>query len=106
MAIEDAVSIARLLPADTTTSEVEERAKLYEEIRYKRAEYVREQTRRNGLDEEERSLGGFFILGFFHLDGFLLQFAYLLIYQMLSPCCSIAISTTSGATATQAWKHG
>ena len=59
MAIEDAVCIARLLPANTSASEVEERMKLYEDIRYERAEYVREQTRRNGLDEEERALGMF-----------------------------------------------
>jgi 2-polyprenyl-6-methoxyphenol hydroxylase-like FAD-dependent oxidoreductase len=64
MAIEDAVCIARLLPADTPASEVEDRVKLYEEIGYKRAEYVREQTRRNGLDEEERSSGGFTFLVF------------------------------------------
>ena len=62
MAIEDAVCVSRLLPADTPTSEVEERIKLYEEIRYKRGEYVREQTRRNGLDEEERSSGVFTFL--------------------------------------------
>ena len=62
MAIEDAVCIARLLPADTPASGVEDRMKVYEEIRYKRAEYVREQTRRNGLDEEERSSDAYAML--------------------------------------------
>jgi hypothetical protein len=64
MAIEDAVCIARLLPVDTPASKVEERMKLYEGIRYKRAGYVREQTRRNGLDEEERPSGVFSLLCF------------------------------------------
>jgi 2-polyprenyl-6-methoxyphenol hydroxylase-like FAD-dependent oxidoreductase len=62
MAIEDAVCIARLLPADTSASEIEERLEWYGGIRYKRAEYVREQTRRNGLDEEERSSDAFAML--------------------------------------------
>jgi salicylate hydroxylase len=60
MAIEDAMCIARLLPRDTPASHVEERMKLYEEIRYKRVEYVRDQTRRNGFDEDVRSSGGTF----------------------------------------------
>ena len=62
MAIEDAVCIARLLPKTTSASEVEGRLKCYEEIRYKRVEYVRDQTRKNGLDEDERSSGGMFCL--------------------------------------------
>ena len=62
MAIEDAVCIARLLPKTTSASEVEGRLKCYEEMRYKRVEYVRDQTRKNGLDEDERSSGGMFCL--------------------------------------------
>jgi salicylate hydroxylase len=58
MAIEDAVCIARLLPKTTSASEVEGRLECYEEIRYKRVEYVRDETRKNGLDEDERSSGG------------------------------------------------
>lgn len=58
MAIEDAVCIARLLPKTTSASEVEGRLKCYEEIRYKRTEYVRDETRKNGLDEDERSSSG------------------------------------------------
>lgn len=57
MAIEDAISIARLLPADTPVSAITERLKAFEEIRHGRAEYVREETRENGLDEMERSTG-------------------------------------------------
>jgi hypothetical protein len=59
MAVEDAVCIARLLPTDTSTSLIEGRLKRFEEIRYKRVEYVREETRKNGLDEGERSSGMF-----------------------------------------------
>lgn len=54
MAIEDAVCIARLLPSSTTTDAVQERLKMLEEIRYKRAEYVRDETRQNSLGENER----------------------------------------------------
>lgn len=54
MAIEDAICIARLLPASTPTQAVHERLKMFEEIRYKRAEYVRDETRQNGLGESER----------------------------------------------------
>lgn len=54
MAIEDAICIARLLPATTPTHAVEERLKMFKEIRYKRAEYVRDETRQNGLGESER----------------------------------------------------
>lgn len=57
MAIEDAICLARLLPASTPASDLSSRTKLYEEIRYKCAEYVREQTRRNGFAKEERGLG-------------------------------------------------
>lgn len=54
MAIEDAISIARLLPSSTTSQDVQERLKMFEEIRYKRAEFVRDETRNNGLGESER----------------------------------------------------
>lgn len=60
MAIEDAVCLARLLPKATTAAEAESRLKCYEDIRYKRVEYVRDETRKNGLDEDERSSGGTF----------------------------------------------
>jgi 2-polyprenyl-6-methoxyphenol hydroxylase-like FAD-dependent oxidoreductase len=60
MAIEDAVCIARLLPKDISASKIGGRLECYEEIRYKRVEYVRDQTRKNGLDEDERSPGGTF----------------------------------------------
>lgn len=54
MAIEDAISIARLLPSSTPSHDVQERLKMFEEIRFKRAEYVRDETRNNGLGESER----------------------------------------------------
>jgi hypothetical protein len=54
MAIEDAISIAPLLPSDTTSCAVQERLQMFEGIRYKRVEYVRDETRQNGLDEGQR----------------------------------------------------
>ena len=60
MAIEDAVSIAQLLPESTSASEVPDRLKLYESIRHERATHVQEQTRINGLDEDKRPASRFF----------------------------------------------
>lgn len=57
MAIEDAASIAQVLPADTPASEVPQRLKLYERIRHDRVTWVQEQTRINGMDEDKRPAG-------------------------------------------------
>lgn len=45
VAIEDAASLAVLLPYGTPTDEISERLKLYEEIRYKRANRIQEISR-------------------------------------------------------------
>ena len=57
LAIEDAASIAQLLPESTSASEVSDRLQLYESIRYERVTHVQEQTRINGLDEDKRPAG-------------------------------------------------
>ena len=54
MAIEDAASIAQLLPEGTPASQIPKRLKFYERIRHARATWVQEQTRINGMDEAER----------------------------------------------------
>jgi hypothetical protein len=50
MAIEDAVSLAVVLPLGTTPEEVPERLKLYEKIRYTRANKIQEYSRQAGED--------------------------------------------------------
>lgn len=57
MAIEDAASIAQLLPAGTTSAEVPERLALFEKIRHERVTWVQERTRINGMDEDKRPAG-------------------------------------------------
>ena len=54
MAIEDACSIAQLLPEGTSASDVPGRLKLYERVRHERATWVQEQTRINAMDEDKR----------------------------------------------------
>ena len=49
-AIEDAVSLAVVLPLDTTREEVPDRLKLYEKIRYERANRIQEYSRMAGRD--------------------------------------------------------
>lgn len=54
MAIEDGICLARLLLPDTPADAVYKRLQMFEELRYKRVEFVRDETRHNGLDEGER----------------------------------------------------
>lgn len=53
MAIEDAVSIANLLPRDTPVDDIPARLRLYELARRSRVEKVLEYTRMNGRDEND-----------------------------------------------------
>jgi 2-polyprenyl-6-methoxyphenol hydroxylase-like FAD-dependent oxidoreductase len=52
-AIEDAAALAVCFPSDTPASEVPARLKLYEEIRYERANRIQEYSRMAGLDLKE-----------------------------------------------------
>ncbi|KAF2170705.1 hypothetical protein M409DRAFT_51702 [Zasmidium cellare ATCC 36951] len=52
-AIEDAISVATVLQFGTPASDVPELMKLYDSIRRERVDYVQEQTRLNGLDEDK-----------------------------------------------------
>ena len=54
MAIEDGICLARLLPPETTADAVYKRLQMFEELRYERVEFVRDETRQNGFDEGER----------------------------------------------------
>lgn len=54
MAIEDGICLARLLLPQTPADAVYKRLQMFEELRYKRVEFVRYETRQNGLDESER----------------------------------------------------
>ena len=49
-AIEDAASLAVVFPLDTERTEIVERLKLYEKIRYDRANRLQEYSRISGLD--------------------------------------------------------
>jgi salicylate hydroxylase len=51
--MEDAVSIATLLHKDTQVHEIPALLKLYDEIRRDRVDYIQEQARRNGLDNNK-----------------------------------------------------
>jgi salicylate hydroxylase len=53
MAIEDAVSIATLLPQNTRVEDILGRLQLYELARMSRVEKVLEYTRMNGRDEND-----------------------------------------------------
>jgi salicylate hydroxylase len=53
MAIEDAVSIATLIPRGTTVEDIPGRLRLYEMARKSRVEKVLEYTRMNGRDEND-----------------------------------------------------
>lgn len=50
IAMEDAVTLSVVLPAGTDPAEVPERLKLYETIRYKRANAIQEYSRQAGKD--------------------------------------------------------
>lgn len=52
-AIEDAASLAVVFPADTPKNEIEDRLKLYEEIRYERANKIQQYSRLAGADFKE-----------------------------------------------------
>lgn len=54
MAIEDGICLARLLVPETPADALYKRLQMFEELRYKRAEFVRDETRQSGLDEGER----------------------------------------------------
>ncbi|OKL58155.1 hypothetical protein UA08_06511 [Talaromyces atroroseus] len=58
MAIEDAVSIATLLPLGTSVGEIASRLRLYETARRARVELVLDYTRLNGRDETDAATGG------------------------------------------------
>jgi 2-polyprenyl-6-methoxyphenol hydroxylase-like FAD-dependent oxidoreductase len=68
MAIEDAASIAQLLPEHTPAVDIPDRVQLYEQVRHERASFVQEQTRINGLNEDKRpaAKGGFDMLLYCH----------------------------------------
>ena len=56
MAIEDAISVAVLLPLGTTIQQIPERLRLYEKCRKERNELVLMYTRMNGRDEGDDSV--------------------------------------------------
>lgn len=56
MAIEDAVSLAVLLPAGTQVHEIPARLALYEKARRSRVDLVLEYTRINGVDENDTTV--------------------------------------------------
>lgn len=54
MAIEDGICLARVLLPETPADAVYKCLQTFEQLRYKRVEFVRDETRKNGLDEGER----------------------------------------------------
>lgn len=54
VAIEDAASLAVVLPADTSPEEVPERLRLYQEFRYDRANRIQEFSRQAGKDKPDK----------------------------------------------------
>lgn len=57
-AIEDAVSLAAVLPLGTTTDDIPDRLTVYEQCRYERAHKIQEFTRTAGKDANDPSLEG------------------------------------------------
>ena len=57
MAIEDAVALGVVLERGLKREEVPARLKLYEQIRYKRANQIQQYTRIAGKDLKENSVG-------------------------------------------------
>lgn len=55
-AMEDAASLAVVLPGDTPKSEAPERLRLYERFRYERAHKIQEYSRLSGRDIDENGL--------------------------------------------------
>lgn len=55
MAIEDAVSIATLLPLGTSCDKIPTRLDMYQSLRRPRVDLVLEYTRRNGEDDNDRT---------------------------------------------------
>ena len=53
MAIEDALTLSTLLPVDIHVEEVEERLRIYQEIRKPRVDRVREQARKHARGEDD-----------------------------------------------------
>jgi 2-polyprenyl-6-methoxyphenol hydroxylase-like FAD-dependent oxidoreductase len=56
MAIEDALSIATLLPLGTKAKDIPAQLELYEKSRQPRIDYVMKYTRLNGADENDPSV--------------------------------------------------
>ena len=54
MAIEDAASLAALLPSGTSVEEIPERFRLYQQCRQERATFIQQASRLNGLDLNKR----------------------------------------------------
>lgn len=57
-AIEDAVSLAAVLPLGTTTADVSDRLRVYEQCRYERAHKIQEFTRTAGKDAKDLAKDG------------------------------------------------
>lgn len=56
MAIEDALSIATLLPLGTKAEDIPSRLAIYEKARQPRVDYILKCTRLNGADENDPSV--------------------------------------------------
>lgn len=54
MAIEDAISVSEVLRGVDSPTEISDRLRLYENIRKERAEWARDQTRINAMNEDVR----------------------------------------------------
>lgn len=71
MAIEDAVSLATLLPRGTAPHDIPTRLRLYQTARRSRVEFVLHYTRLNGRDGNDetgsRISGAYFMLALAHL---------------------------------------
>ena len=59
MALEDAVALCALLPRGTTTNDLPERFRLYEQLRDERAHKIQEYTRLAGRDLNDKSRAEF-----------------------------------------------
>lgn len=59
MAIEDAISISEVLRNVDGQAKIPERLRLYEDIRKERAEWARDQTRINAMNEDVRPASEF-----------------------------------------------
>jgi salicylate hydroxylase len=69
MAIEDAVSIAALLPRGTTPQDIPARLELYQNSRRPRVDFVLHYTRLNGRDENDAIASRIPGMSYFALTG-------------------------------------